>query len=577
VRDKLFVTKKYHEGQLSGFMEGVSDDSLEPHAYKSTDELLRPLIACYKSLVSCGDHELANGKLRDLIRQVNAFGISLVKLDVRQESDRHAEAIDMITQYIGAGGYKSWKEEEKIKFLVNELQSNRPLVNLKRFYQSKFCNANVAEVLKTCEVIAYHGSDPFGAYVISMSRAASDVLAVYVLQKEAGVQNPLRVVPLFETENDLKNSALIMRQLFSNSAYTKLVNFKQEVMLGYSDSAKDAGRLASAWGLFKAQEVLLAVAQEFKVKLTLFHGRGGSVGRGGGPQHLAILSQPAGSTLNGLRVTIQGETISQHFEHVKIAQLTLGRYTSALVLANMMPQRPPKPEWRQVMDEMAKASSVEYRRWVKNPKFVEYFEQVTPIDELSDLKLGSRPARRKTPSQIRSIDSLRAIPWIFSWTQTRFHIPVWLGIDKAFEEQFSKNRQALISEMISQWMFFDSMFSLVEMVLFKSDAKLSSYYERILLPADKPEYFQIGDALRQQLSQTVSFILSARNQTRLLESNRDAVINRAIEHRLRFVNFLNILQPHLIRASREGTEDSTSRDTLTVVVQAIAAGMQNTG
>eukprot|EP00475_Leptophrys_vorax_P033793 TRINITY_DN53722_c0_g1_i1.p1 TRINITY_DN53722_c0_g1~~TRINITY_DN53722_c0_g1_i1.p1 ORF type:complete len:625 (-),score=184.24 TRINITY_DN53722_c0_g1_i1:91-1965(-) len=577
VRDRLFITRKFFEGSLSGFEgEGVTAEALSPYVYRETKEILHPLEVVYRSLIENGEIKLANGKLKDLIRKLNAFGLSLVKLDIRQESDRHAEAIDAITQYIGLGSYKSWDEKKKIQFLTEELSNNRPLINWDTFFKSKFCNSNVAEVLNTCKVIAYHGNDPFGAYVISMTHSASDILAVEVLQREAGVEHPLRVVPLFETEKDLFGSAEIMRILYSNKAYVSRISGRQEIMLGYSDSAKDAGRLASAWGLFKAQESLLALADQFKIKLTLFHGRGGSVGRGGGPQHLAILSQPAGSTKNGLRVTIQGETISQHFDQVKIAQLTLGRYSSAMVLANLLPQKPPKKEWRNVMDELAKTSADYYRKWVKDPNFVRYFETVTPIDELGELKIGSRPARRKAPNQVRSIDSLRAIPWIFSWTQTRFNLPVWLGIAQAFDEQIKKGNESLLLEMLSNWSFFDTTLNLVEMVLSKSDAKLSAYYDEVLLPPNS-DLAPIGRELRAQLNNVVQHFLKLRGQTRLMQSNRDAVVVRAIESRLRFVDFLNVLQPHLINLGRAGKADAGLVDVMTVVVQAIASGMQNTG
>lgn len=578
VRDRLFVTRKYYEGLISGFENGIKDEELIPLVYRSVDDLLRPLELCYRSLVESGDEKIANGKLKDLIRRIRAFGLSLLTLDIRQESDRHTEVIDAICQFSGLGSYKSWAEDKKVAWLVNELQNPRPLFRWEEFMASPFCNENIAEVLNTCAVIAFHGSEPFGAYIISMSRSASDVLAVHLLQKEAGIKKFLRVVPLFETENDLFKSTDVMRQLYEIPSYMSRTQGRQEVMIGYSDSAKDAGRLASAWGLHKAQEKLLDLSEKYGVKLIIFHGRGGSVGRGGGPQHLAILSQPAGSSKHGFRVTIQGETISQHFEHVKIAQLTLGRYSSAIVLANLRPSAPPKPEWRDIMDQMAKTSAAHYRQCVRDPSFLEYWGSVTPIDELSGLKIGSRPARRKSVNQKRTLDSLRAIPWIFSWTQTRFHIPVWLGIYKALEEQMKKGNFPLLRDMTENWLFFDTTLSLVEMVLYKADTRLTAYYDKVLLPEEATELRKIGDSLRNELEETRKGILQLRGQNKLLQSSRDAVLVRSIEHRLQFVDLLNVIQPHLIKAIRN--QDTTSDlllSTMTVVIQGIAVGMQNTG
>jgi len=571
IRSKLHLTRRYFENKL----DGRTSDDIAEFIYTSSEQLLHPLKVCYRSLMEQGERKLAEGPLLDLIRRISAFGLSLTRLDVRQESDRHTEAIAAICDYIGAGVYKEWPENVKVEWLMKEIGNNRPLINWELFFESGSCNENVAEVLRTMKMISSFGKDPFNSYVISMSRGASDVLAVELLQKEAGIREPLPVVPLFEMEADLKNSSRVMRSLFSLPSYLGRVNFHQEIMLGYSDSAKDAGRFASAWGLYKAQEELIALADEFKVDLVLFHGRGGSVGRGGGPQHLAILSQPPGSIRRKMRITIQGETISQHFGEHKTAVLTLERYLSATILSAMMPQAPVPQVWRNVMDAMASASSDAYRSWVKNPSFVKYFECVTPIDELSELKLGSRPARRKLPNQIRSIESLRAIPWIFSWTQTRFHLPVWLGILEAFESQIKDGNEAVIRDMLTNWNFFDSMLSLVEMVLSKGDTLLSEHYDNVLLQPSSTELVQIGNALRQKLNATIHLCLMLRGEKRLLEN--DAVVARGIQYRLQFVNFFNVLQPYLLKSLRSGGDNQSIQDLMTISIQAIAAGMQNTG
>jgi len=576
LRDRLYLTRKFYEESLkNGGKTPSSAMEFKEFILTESNDLLEPLKQCYKSLVECNEADVAHGRLLELIRRINCFGLGLLRLDIRQESDRHAEVLAAITSYLGMGNYLQWSENEKTDWILTELRSERPLLDWKKFYSSKFCNDNIREVLDTFRQIALIGKESFGSYVISMSRSASDVLAVELLQKEAGITTPLGVSPLFETENDLKNSVHVMQALFQFKEYRSRINNKQEVMIGYSDSAKDAGRLASAWGLFQAQENLVALAEKFGIELILFHGRGGSVGRGGGPQHMGILSQPKGSIRRKLRVTIQGESITQFFGTVKTAQLSLGRYSSATVLAALLPSPDPKPIWRSVMTELAKDSAAHYRKWVHDPEFLEYFENVTPISELSQLKIGSRPARRKS-TKLKSIESLRAIPWIFSWTQIRFHVPVWLGINAALESQIQRGNEKVLHEMLAEWRFFDATMNLVEMVLAKADVDVVSHYEQVLLD-DHQAVQHVGDALRKELIETINSIITLRGQTKLLVGKRDAVVARSIEPRLKLVGFFNILQPYVLRNRRLDPDDKVMNSLMTVSIQAIAAAMQNTG
>ena len=308
VRDRLYETRQVLQQKLSGG-SGVSNGAV----YTSTHELLEPLLLLYKSLQETGDSTIADAHLLDLIRQVTCFGLSLVRLDIRQESERHSEVMTTITEWLGLGSYKAWPEEQRVEWLVSELQSKRPLVS-----HDLPKSPEVAEALATFRTLAdivAESPDSLGAYIISMATSASDVLAVVLLQRECGgsEQSLLRVVPLFERLDDLNNAPAVMRRLFQVPWYRQHIQGKQEVMIGYSDSGKDAGRLAAAWALYKAQVELTEVANEFGVAITLFHGRGGTVGRGGGPSHLAILAQPPG-TINGrLRVTVQGEIIESSF------------------------------------------------------------------------------------------------------------------------------------------------------------------------------------------------------------------------------------------------------------------------
>jgi len=307
------------------------------------------------------------------MRQVTTFGLCLTRLDIRQESERHNDVMDAITRYLEIGSYREWPEEKRQEWLLSELNSKRPLfgANLPK-------TEEVAEVLDTFRVISELPPDSFGAYIISMATAPSDVLAVELLQRECQIKNPLRVVPLFERLEDLQNAPDSMVRLFSIDWYRNKIKGTQEVMIGYSDSGKDCGRLSAAWQLYKVQEDLARIARQFGVKLTMFHGRGGAVGRGGGPTNLTLLSQPP-DTINGsLRVTVQGEVIEQCFAEEHLCFKTLQWYTAATLVHGMRPAISPLPEWRALLDQMADLSTKEYRSIVfEEPQFVKYFRLVS--------------------------------------------------------------------------------------------------------------------------------------------------------------------------------------------------------
>lgn len=606
VRESLYITRKYCELQFNGDVHGAQDwySKYSSRIITRKSRLMKPLKACYDSLCACGDSLIAGGELIDVMRRLDAFGVSLYKLDIRQESDRHLQCIDAITKFQGLSpSYAEWDEETKQNWLVKELDSARPLIRWPLFFACPYATAEVKEVLNTFKMIFEVGQECFGGYVISMARRPSDVLAVLLLQKEAGVTYPLRVVPLFEMQIDLASAGSTIRRLFSIPSYLNRIDRRQEVMLGYSDSSKDAGRMTSVWELYKAQEALVEVARAFSVELTIFHGRGGSVGRGGGPQHLAILSQPPHSIANRLRVTIQGESIEQHFGLIKTAQTTFGRYTSATILATLRKHEQIRPEWIDAMNTISKVSSDHYRSIVfKTPSFVRYFQHATPVLEISELKLGSRPARRKAGG---GVETLRAIPWIFAWTQTRFHLPVWLGLGPALKHMIDIGKENVVKEMLQKWPFFQSTINLIEMVLVKADENIFAFYDHLLVP---PELLGLGEMLRADLKSTISYLLRCTGQKRLLDTtNSDRLIMRAVNSRHPYIDPLNLLQAELLKVIRDqedqkekleesdpGTGDEEGekpkvnefgdqemedllRDTLGVSIQAIAAGMQNTG
>mmetsp|Transcript_4840 Transcript_4840/g.20848 ORF Transcript_4840/g.20848 Transcript_4840/m.20848 type:complete len:803 (+) Transcript_4840:185-2593(+) len=437
VRDRMSATRDYYEAQLN---DRPVDPDIEKKIYKSKEDFLEPMMKMYNSLHKHGDGIVAQGELLDTIRRIHAFGLSMVRLDIRQEADRHTEAMTEITEYIGDGRYSDWTEEKRVEYLNSFLSSNRPLIP--RYMK---CSDRVQEILDTFKMICGLDRDSLGAYIISMCMNPSDVLLVEVLQHEAASSMdvvPLRVVPLLETIHALQTGAKTLENLFQNEAYLSQLrsrfNSVQEVMVGYSDSGKDGGRVTSAWELYKSQESMVAVAEKYSVVLRFFHGRGGTVGRGGGPQHLAILSQPPKSINGYLRVTIQGEVQQQDFGLPGLCYNTFEMYSSAVLKADMLISPETKDSWRQTMEDMSRSSYRKYREIVyEEPRFVEYFRHATPERELGLLNIGSRPQKRKEGG----VETLRAIPWVFSWTQTRLHLPVWLGLGTAVHDALGKGRQ----------------------------------------------------------------------------------------------------------------------------------------
>ncbi|KAF1897007.1 hypothetical protein Lal_00034709 [Lupinus albus] len=594
VRDKLYNTRERARQLLANGSSEIPEET----TFTNIEQFLEPLELCYRSLCACGDQSIADGSLLDFLRQVSTFGLSFVRLDIRQESDRHTDVMDAITHHLEIGSYREWSEERRQEWLLSELSGRRPLFgpDLPKTHE-------IDDVLEALHVISELPSDNFGAYIISMATSPSDVLAVELLQRECHVKQPLRVVPLFEKLADLEAAPAALARLFSIDWYRDHINGKQEVMIGYSDSGKDAGRLSAAWALYKAQEELIKVAKEFSVKLTMFHGRGGTVGRGGGPTHLAILSQPPDTVHGSLRVTIQGEVIEQSFGEEHLCFRTLQRFTAATLEHGMHPPESPKPEWRALLDEMAVIATNEYRSIVfQEPRFVEYFRCATPELEYGRMNIGSRPSKRK-PSG--GIESLRAIPWIFAWTQTRFHLPVWLGFGGAFKNVIEKDPKNLqkLREMYNQWPFFRVTLDLVEMVFAKGDPGIATLYDKLLVSG---ELWSFGERLRSKYEETKSLLLQVAGHKDLLEG--DPYLKQRLCLRDSYITTLNVLQaytlkrirdsdyhvksrPHLSKDCMESSKPAAElvklnpksdyapglEDTLILTMKGIAAGMQNTG
>ncbi|WHU84376.1 phosphoenolpyruvate carboxylase [Pantoea agglomerans pv. betae] len=565
LRSQLMTTQSFLERRLKGERLPRPADLLVSNA-----QLWDPLFAIYQSLQKCGMGIIANGQLLNTLRRVKCFGVPLVRIDLRQESTRHTEAIAEVTRYLGLGDYESWSEADKQAFLIRELNSKRPL--LPRSWEP---SDETREVLETCRVAAEAPQGSIAAYVISMAKTPSDVLAVHLLLKEAGIGYAMPVAPLFETLDDLNNANDVMSQLLSIDWYRGLIQGKQMVMIGYSDSAKDAGVMAASWAQYQAQDALIKTCEKAGISLTLFHGRGGSIGRGGAPAHAALLSQPPGSLRGGLRVTEQGEMIRFKYGLPAVTIASLSLYTGAILEANLMPPPEPKREWRDIMDQLSADSCAMYRGYVReNADFVPYFRSATPEQELGKLPLGSRPAKRRPTG---GVESLRAIPWIFAWTQNRLMLPAWLGAGAALQQAMAAGHQDQLEAMCRDWPFFSTRLGMLEMVFSKADLWLAEYYDQRLV---EKSLWPLGKQLRDQLDADIKAVLTIANDSHLMADQ--PWIAESIALRNVYTDPLNVLQAELLHRSRareaNGDEpDARVEQALMVTIAGVAAGMRNTG
>ncbi len=578
VQRGLEQTRRHVEERLSVRPNRAGARSEE--VYSTAAQLAEPLCLCYDSLVETGSHVIANGRLADVLRRLSAFGLTLVRLDIRQEAARHTEAVELIARQMGRPGYADWSENERVDFLTTAL------ADLSTVPADLPHNPRTSEVFQTFEALASMPPESLGAYVITMASRPSDVLAVELLQRRAGVNPPLRVVPLFETARDLRAAGSVIDVLMFVPWYRERIaaaGDRQEVMIGYSDSAKELGRVAAAWELYKAQESIVQACAAHGVAVTLFHGRGGSVGRGGGPTYLAIQSQPPGSVDGTLRVTEQGEMIQAKFGLPGIAVRTLEVYTTATLEAALASPAPIDSRWRDVMDRVATSAHAAFREVVHDdPRFPAYFRAATPESELDALHIGSRPARRPGGG----LTALRAIPWQFAWTQTRLLLASWLGAEVMVPS--SDEERDAYREMYRDWPFFRSMIDLMQMALAKADERIAAHYDRHLVPSDLQP---LALSLRARLQRATEAMLAITGHDRLLA---DAlVLRRSIDVRNPYVDPINLVQVELLRrlaalrsevdAADPSAEEARGHDiaalraALMVTINGIAAGMRNTG
>ena len=534
---------------------------------RSKEEILKPLRVVRQSLEQNNNENLASGELLDLMRRAKCFGINLAKLDIRQESSRHSQLIGEFVKKKYNKDYVKLSEKEKIDFLKSKLNSKKNIIN-----KFQFKNKENKEVWSTFNLLSKEPSECLGAYVISMTSSASDILSVSFLQKEAKIKNKLRVVPLFETLDDLINAKSIMENLFSHKWYRNLIKHKQEVMIGYSDSSKDAGKMCASWHQYKAQEEIVKLGNKYKIDITFFHGRGGSAGRGGGPIQATLRSLPPYSVNGKIRITDQGEVIQQKYGYEPLAKYNLCSYIGAVSQASLNPPPQPKNSWRTLIEKMAEISKSSYRKNInQNSDFIKYFKTVTPHVSLSKLSIGSRPSKRKN---VDNIQSLRAIPWVFAWTQIRLMLPAWLGSAEALRYANIKEFRKTLYDMERNWPFFNSMLDILDMVISKVDPDISKIYEEYLAD-DKLK--RVGKKLRFQFEVikklnkeiTPNEIIKARKQF------RTSVVVRSI-----YSEVLNIIQPIVIKkikTNKNNLDKKYLNDALLTSIAGISAAMKNTG
>jgi phosphoenolpyruvate carboxylase len=534
----------------------------------STDEILKPLRVVRDSLNQNQSENIAEGDLLDLIRRARCFGVNLAKLDIRQESARHTQLISEIIKKKYNKNYLSWSESMKLSFLSSQIKNKKNLIS-----NSLIKNKENKEVWSTFNILKDQPQECLGAYVISMTSAASDILSVTYLQKEADIKNKLRVVPLFETLDDLKNAKSIMKSLFSLPWYRKSINYKQEIMIGYSDSSKDAGKLSASWHQYKLQDEILELAKKYKIDITFFHGRGGSAGRGGGPIQATLKSQPPNSVNGKIRITDQGEVIQQKYGYEPLAKYNLCSYIGAVVQATLNP--PPKPDvkWKRLIEAMTEISMKSYRGNINEKSdFIRYFRTVTPHKALGKLSIGSRPSKRKN---IDNIKSLRAIPWVFAWTQIRLFLPAWLGTTEALNYASSKTFKKTLIDMEKKWPFFNSTMDILDMVISKVDPEISRVYENQL--ADQ-KLKTVGNELRAQFEtlKKLNKIITPAQIRKQRKEFRTSVIIRNIYSEVLHIT-QSIVMNKLSSKKLNKSQKQYLNDALMTSIAGISAAMKNTG
>ncbi|WP_088892099.1 phosphoenolpyruvate carboxylase [Leptolyngbya ohadii] len=614
-RLKLAYIQKRLENTLERSQQLYNSDYLQVEAIDGTPTNFYRSGAEFLAELKLIQHNLEETKLQcremdHLICQVEIYGFILAHLDIRQESNRHSDTINEIVDYLQIlpTAYDDLTEEQRAIFLTTELQTRRPLIPSELPFSDK-----TKETIETLRMVRRlqqeFGPEICQTYIISMSHNVSDLLEVMLLAKEAGLYDPatgsgtLHVVPLFETVEDLQRAPAVMRHLFELPFYRNALSAGyagrdaappvkplQEVMLGYSDSNKDSGFLSSNWEIHKAQQALQSIAEQYGIALRIFHGRGGSVGRGGGPAYDAILAQPGRSVDGRIKITEQGEVLASKYNLPELALYNLETVTTAVLQASLLRSGFDDIEpWRQIMEELADRSRNHYRKLIyEQPDFLDFFLSVTPIEEISQLQISSRPARRSGGK--KDLTTLRAIPWVFSWTQTRFLLPSWYGVGTAlqsFLEEDPEENLKLLRYFYYKWPFFKMVISKCEMTLSKVDLTIAQQYVQELSPPEDLERFQrVFDQIASEYHLTRDLVLLITGHKRLLDGDPD--LQRSVQLRNSTIVPLGFLQVSLLKRLRQHKSSASgvirsrySRGELLrgalLTINGIAAGMRNTG
>jgi phosphoenolpyruvate carboxylase len=556
----------------------------EAAPYANAAEFKADLDILSRSLMMNNSRVIARGRLRHLRRAVDCFGFHLASLDIRQNSAVHertvAELIDAATP---GKSYLALGEEARIALLTNELRNARPLTSAFVKYSEETIG-ELAMFRAAAEAHAKYGVEAIPQCIISMCKGVSDMLEVAILLKEVGLVDPsgrsaINIVPLFETIEDLQASSRIMDRILSLHDYRKLVDSRgavQEVMLGYSDSNKDGGFVTSGWELYKAEIGLVEVFERHHVRLRLFHGRGGSVGRGGGPSYDAIIAQPGGAVNGQIRITEQGEIISSKYANADVGLDNLEILAAATLETSLLQPRKsaPRAEYLQAMEQLSAHAFRAYRGLVYETEgFADYFWASTVITEIATLNIGSRPASRK---KTREIEDLRAIPWVFSWAQCRLMLPGWYGFGSAVEAWLKENPEAgmgFLKELYREWPFFRMLLSNMDMVLAKSSIAIASRYAELVPDIALRE--KIFERIRREWQSSIDRLLEIMGQTRLLESN--PFLERSIRHRFPYMDPLNHVQVELLKEHRAQNTDEQVLRGIQITINGISAGLRNSG
>ncbi len=581
--EKRYVTEPYRlvlsllaSDLAEASREDMKSHLLQSYAYHARMEV-KDLAQPLELIATAIPQKLTQDDLQDVRRKLMIFGLHAARLDIREDSSRFNAALSEILRALNLeSDFENLPADSKTELLARLIKESAPQLS-----NHPGVTSATAETWSLFQLIGrtheVYGSELLGPIVISMTHAASDVLSVLLLAKWAGCKTIPQIAPLFESVPDLKDAPRILESLFTSEIYREHLtahNNEQMVMIGYSDSNKDGGYLMANWSLYEAQEEITRVAQKHNIKLTIFHGRGGTIARGGGPANSAIRAQPAGSINGRFRLTEQGEIIALRYSNPGLAHRHLEQIASAVILASApLPHQPISINWRSAMSQMSDAAQRAYRKMVyETPGFIEFWQSATPLDQIKHLQIGSRPSAR---SQTGAVNQIRAIPWVFSWMQSRFNLPGWYGLGSGLAVIDDKS---LLQEMYASWPFFKTLLANTEMSLLKADMDISALY--VDLVSDKKLANEIFSSIRSEYERTREAVLSISGHSTLLEL--EPATRQAVQVRNPYVDPLNYIQVETLRRLRslpdqESSEALALREVMAITINGIASGLRNTG